>query len=134
MSFIYPKFAKKHKYFQYTTNGKEYVYKIFAVNVLSSAEVTILPNKNVSKDVRKKYINSLRNTSIYKYDIDVNSSDKIITLATCTRMFGMWGAYYDLAVTGRLVKDGEKYTDYSLKKTKKYKEIDNVLKGDDEDD
>lgn len=130
MSFIYEDFAKKHKYFQYTINGKTYVYKIFSVDIDYASTIYEFPKHGASKDEMKSLIKEFKDNSIYKYNVDVNEDDDILVLTTCTRLFAEEG-YYDMLVAGKRIESNEKATDYSFTKTEKYKKIEKILKGDD---
>ncbi len=130
MSFIYEDFAKEHKYFQYTINGKTYVYKIFSVDIDYASTIYEFPKHGASKDEMKSLIKEFKDNSIYKYNVDVNEDDDILVLTTCTRLFAEEG-YYDMLVAGKRIESNEKATDYSFTKTEKYKKIEKILKGDD---
>ena len=130
MSFIYEDFAKEHKYFQYTINGKTYVYKIFSVDIDYAATIYEFPKHGASKNEMKSLIKEFKDNSIYKYNVDVNEDDDILVLTTCTRLFAEEG-YYDMLVAGKRIESNEKATDYSFTKTEKYKKIEKILKGDD---
>jgi len=130
MGYVYPEVAEDGKYIQLTIDGKEYLYKIFVVSFIDAVDVEMFPIGEYNKQEVSYVIKLLKENSIYDYDIDVNSSDKILMLNTCTRFFGT-DRYIDFFVTGRLVRDDEKINDYSLKKNENYKKVENVLKGDD---
>ena len=130
MSFIYEDFAKEHKYFQYTINGKTYVYKIFSVDIDYASTIYEFPKHGASKNEMKSLIKEFKDNSIYKDNVDVNEDDDILVLTTCTRLFAEEG-YYDMLVAGKRIESNEKATDYSFTKTEKYKKIEKILKGDD---
>jgi hypothetical protein len=130
MSFVYYDQAKDNKYIQLTLNGQEYIYKIFAVAFVPSAETLYYPfNDDYTKEDMKDYLNQINKHNMYDYDLDVNEDDQIITLVTCTRFFGNDDSH-EFRVVGRLVRDGEKLNNYSVKKNKNYKEVEKILKGD----
>ena len=52
------------------------------------------------------YAKEAKKNSYYDFDVDIDSNDKLITLTTCTRFFGM--NYVSIVVDGRLVREGEK--------------------------
>ena len=120
-SFMYPSFAKNNKYIQYTVDGKDYLYKIFSVSIVEDYNLYHESVEYEKKDL-KEYIDKSLSDSFYDYDIDVNENDKIITLATCTRFFGVTSKY-TYKVDARMVRDNEKITNYSLKENKNYKVI-----------
>ena len=127
MNFQYYDFAKENQYIQLTIEGKDYLYKIFAVSYIGSSDSTFLPKYIKVSDIDfKRMKNILKKSNIYEYDIDVNENDKFISLATCTRAFvnDRETTYY---VHGRLLREGERATKYKVKKSKKYKEIEEML-------
>lgn len=129
MGFVYEDFAKEHKYFQYTLNGKTYVYKIFSVSLPYAYEIYNFPKYGATKEKMKSLIKKFKEDSIYEYDVDVDEDDDILALTTCTRLF-IDDGYFDMVVVGKRLDEGEKAIDYSLVKTKKYDRVENVLKGD----
>lgn len=133
MNFVYYDFAKENKYIQLTMENKEYVYKIYAVSFLYSYEVNAFPQGDYTKTEMTDHIKKLKENSIYDYDIDVNTSDNLISVVTCTRFLGT-DAYRNILISGRLVREKEKYNDYSVKKNGNYKKIEEVLKGDGNDE
>ena len=132
MSFVYYDFAKDNKYIQFTYDGKEYVYKIFSTAFISNSTKYDFPvsNEYSSKEM-DEYIKVLKKNSIYDYDVDVNKNDKIISVITCTRFFGL-DDNLDFRIVGRLVRENEKLNNYSVKKNKNYEKVEKKLKGDEE--
>jgi len=134
MSFSYYDFAKENKYIQLTLGDKEYVYKIFAVGFVPTAETILFPNSaEYSKDDVADYLEKFKKYNLYHYDIDVNKNDSIISLVTCTRFYDL-DEQHEFRVLGRLVREGEKLDNYSVKKDSKYQAVEEILKGDDEDE
>lgn len=134
MNFVYYDFAKENKYFQLTLNGKEYVYKVFAVGFVPATTSIFFPTHDkYSKKELKEHLKELEKVNLYQYDIDVNEKDSILSLVTCTRFYGT-GKSYEFYVTGRLVRENEKIKDYKVEKSKLYDEIEKKLKGDDENE
>ena len=76
-------FAQQNPYISFSTNSQEMYWQIFAV---------------IYTDIGWDYINEktdpailaaeAKRRSIFNYDVDVTSSDKILTLSTCTRVYG----------------------------------------------
>ena len=133
MAFVYEDFAKENEYIQLTFNDKEYIYKIFSVGFILETDVSLFPK---GKNSEKQLANQLRifnNTSIYDYDVDVNTKDSFISLITCTRFFGR-DKYLNFVVTGRLLREDEKIVKYSMKKNSKYKELEKIWDGEYEDE
>lgn len=130
MSFVYYDFAKDNEYIQLTVGDKDYVFKIFAVMFVDVSDSHYLYLNDNPKDYELEFVNSLiKKNNLYKYDVDVNENDKLISLSTCTRLYGTTrntGFY----VFGRQLRDGEKKEHYKVTKTDKYKEVEKILKGD----
>ena len=133
MSFIYYDFAKENKYIQYTVDGKDYLYKIFAVGFVPKDEYYRDP---IGDDYSKKDINAkikeYKDISLYDYNVDVKETDKLISLSTCTRFFS--NNDYDFFVAGRLVRDGEKINNYNVIKNNNYKKVEKIWKGDEKNE
>ena len=128
LSFLYPDFIKDNKYIQYTVDGEDYLYKIFAVSFVKNAKGNIYTTY-MSKSDLKQYIKKAKEDSYFDFDVDVNDNDGIITLATCTRFFGP-RAGYSFRIDGRRVRNGELITNYGFKEKKNYNKIKKILKGD----
>lgn len=122
MSFVYYDFAKDNEYIQYTVDGKEYVYKIYAVTFSTTDEEN---NSLTFKDTKEKeeYIKKVKKNSLFDYDIDVDKDDKLISLVTCTRMFGYDNTDVKFKVEGRLVRKNENKKSYKVEKSKNYDDI-----------
>lgn len=134
MSFVYYDFAKENKYFQFTFNSEEYLYKIFAVEFVPPADTTYFPySMEYTAEEMKEHVNYLKKNSLYDYGVDVDEDDKILTLITCTRFFGI-DDKRNFYVTGRLLRKGERVNDYKVTKNDNYKPIEKILKGDDENE
>ena len=134
MNFIYYDFAKENKYIQYTIDGKDYLYKIFAVRLINESEKYQFPlADDYEKDVLKRYIKNAKDESLYNYNVDVNENDKLISLSTCTRL-KLEKENMEFYVIGRLVRDGEKINNYNVTKSDNYKKVEEKLKGDDENE
>lgn len=133
MSFVYPEFVENNKYIQYTIDGEDYIYKVFAVDFIDQYDIDIHSKTNYDEEALKDYIDYIKEESIYDFDVDVNEKDKFISLITCTRMFGR-NAEEEFVVTGRLVRDNEKMSNYSSETNANYKEIEKIMEGDDKNE
>ena len=120
-------FAKENKYIQYTINGKNYLYKIFSVSIVEEDRL-LYNTDNYSKAELKTYIDDSLQDSFYDFDVDVDENDNIITLATCTRFYGAT-AMYTYKIDARMVRDGEKIKNYSVKENKNYDKIKKTMEG-----
>ena len=128
MAFTYEDFVKENKYIQYSIGDKEYVYKVFAVLYDKSYNLDLYNTDNYSTEEMADYIELVESKSLYDFDIDVDASDDIISLVTCSRLYGV-DQKRQFVVVGRLLRDNEKMTNYSFETTEKYEEIQKLMKG-----
>lgn len=133
LSYAYLDFTKEHEYIQFTIDGKDYVFKVFAVSFVNSYQTPTYNIAELNDEDVKSYIEKAEKSTIYNFDIDVNEKDTILSLMTCTRMFG--GIYNNsFKVDARLVRDGESTTEYNVAKSDEYKKVDRQMKGDAKDE
>lgn len=130
MSFVYTDFAKENQYIQYTINSKDYLYKIFAVYFDKQYNLDLYHQGNYSKKEMKDYLKKVKKESIYDFDLEVTTEDKVLSLITCTRMFG-YDTSEELVVVARMVHENEKIKKYEVKENKNYERIKEIMKGDD---
>ncbi len=117
MGFVYEDFAKENLYIQYTYGGVDHLYKIYAINFYSLDEEE---GYGITDDnLVKSYIKNAKNNSLYDFDVDVDSSDHLISLITCTRYFGLNGKT-QFRVDAREVRTGEKIKKYTVYSNKNY--------------
>lgn len=128
MGFVYLDFVKDNKYIQYTFDGEDYMYKIYAISFPEHGDTDLFIREDLSKSEMKKYIENSLKDSIFKFDIDVNENDKLISLITCTRLFGAHSTR-EIRIDARMVRKGEKKMNYGVEKTSNYDEIDKLMKG-----
>jgi len=133
MSFVYLDFVKENKYIQYTVNGKDYLYKIFSVDFTKRDNIKKFTRKNLSKVEMNQYIKQSLKDSIFEFNIDVNENDKILSLVTCTRMFGHYNNI-EFRVDARLVRDGELKLNYDVEKSDNYKKVEDIMESGDNDE
>ena len=128
MSFVYPEFVEENKYIQYTYNGEDYLYEVYAVSFPKHGDTDLYISSDLTEDEMSEYIEQALEDSIFEFNIDVNENDKLISLITCTRMFGVHSDR-EIRVDARMVRDGEKKTNYGVTKTSNYDEIEKLMKG-----
>lgn len=116
MSFVDYDFAKKNLYIQYTKDGKDELYKIYAVSFLDYQDED---GRGVAKEQVADYIKNAKKESIYNYDVDVKDTDTIIALVTCTRYFGAINKT-NFRVDARKVRKNEKIQKYNVETSKNY--------------
>lgn len=125
LSFIYYDFAKDNQYIQYTKNGQDYLYQIFSVSFINEYDLAFSGNMN--KDTLKDYITKAIDDSYFKYDVEVDENDKIISLITCTRFFG--NARYRFKIDGKLLDNDEKAKLKKVTIKKNYEKIEDIMRG-----
>lgn len=130
LSFIYYDFAKDNQFIQYTKNGKNYIYQIFAVSLIDEYDLPL--SGSMSAKDQKKYIEDSIKNSYFKYDVDVKSDDKIISLITCTRFYGE--TKYRFKIDGKLLADNEKTKLRKVSKNKSYDEIEDIIRSGEENE
>ncbi len=130
MAFVYEDFAKENKYIQLTMNGKDYVYKIFSAGFTSSSSMILLPDGENDADDINKQLKLFNKISLYDYDVDVKTEDRYISLVTCTRFFENKDTNIYFVVSGRLLRDNEKISDYKVSANANYDEIKKILESD----
>ena len=132
MAFIYPNFVKENKYIQYRVNGKDYLYKIYAVRIQDSYKgIETINLTNYTKEDTKKYLEKVKKDSIYKFDVDTRDDDNLISLITCTRFFGP-DKEAAFVVDARMLREKEKVRNYSVKTTDNYEKIKKYMETGDE--
>ena len=127
MSYIYYDFVKQNKYIQFTIDGKDYLYKIFSVAIVEDDPLDYTSG-NPTEEEQKEYIEQSLEDSYFDFDIDVDETDNIITLVTCTRFYGYTNDY-TFKIDARMVIENEEAKNYSVKEKENYKAIKEKLKG-----
>ena len=131
MAFVYEDFINDNKYIQYTVNEEDHVYKIFGVFFEKDYKLDLYHKENYTKEETKDYIKQINKSSIYDFDVEVDENDSLITLTTCTRIFGK-NNKKQFVVVGRLLRKNEKMDNYKVTANDKYKEIKKLMEGDDD--
>jgi len=117
MSFTDYDFAKENQYVQITINGQNELYKIYAVGFVTTEEDTGYYTENTEEV--ENYAAAAKENSLFDYDVDVLGTDKIVSLITCTRFFGLDGPT-QFRVDVRKVRDDEKITKSKVTTTDNY--------------
>ena len=84
-----------------TAEGGQFTVKIFACFYTELAFIYNGPEGNMDYIIKEA-----QRRSRHTFDVDVNSSDKIVTLSTCTRAYGQT-SNQRFVVMGRLLRPGE---------------------------
>lgn len=101
-------FLEKYPYIYVTTAEQDLVYKVFAVFYTDTNFYYIEPNPTDAEF--STVLSEAKLRSEFITDVDVNTSDKILTLSTCTYLYGS-RLDQRFVVMARLLRDGEKVTD-----------------------
>lgn len=131
LSFVYYDFVKDNKYIQYTIDGKDYLYKIFSVSFVQDNTLDYI-STDYTKEELKKYIKQSKKDSFFDFNLDVNENDKVISLVTCTRFFGATTSY-DFKIDARMVRNNEFINNYKVSKNNNYKQIEEKMRGEEDE-
>ncbi|MEA5010919.1 MAG: class B sortase [Angelakisella sp.] len=93
--------AQSYPYFYYSTPQEEFTVAIFACFYTELGFAYNVPEGDMNY-----IINEAKRRSRHSFNIDVNSSDKIVTLSTCTRAYGST-SNQRFVVMGRILRPGE---------------------------
>jgi SrtB family sortase len=103
-------FAKANPHIYFSTDENEGIWRVFCV-----AYVELSPNfnynaPNPNKAEYEALLKSFQERSMYDFDVDLQTSDRILTLSTCTRQYNA-GSQQRYIVVARLLRDGESEDD-----------------------
>ena len=99
MAFTYEDFVSENQYIYLTTNSGVHTFKIFAVAFTKDLSFYINCNNIDVASVAQ----TAMNMSLFDFGVSVSSSDKLITLSTCTRYYKGLGANQRFIIMGKLV-------------------------------
>lgn len=108
-SFKDPSFAEKTPYIYFSTDTEDYVFQVYSVfyndakidNGKALWYIEPTPGNKFQSllDIEKE-------RSIYDYDVEVTTDDKILTLSTCTVAYGLGSrANYRFVIAAKLIDD-----------------------------
>lgn len=111
-SYTNMEFAKNNPYIYFSTGEMEGIWKVFAVGYCESDPTNFPFNSpNINGKTLVELGKEWEKRSLYKLDVDVKEDDQIITLATCTRVYGKEiGGAQTYAVVARRLRPGESDT------------------------
>lgn len=108
-----PEFAKKNPYIYFATPEDNMQFKVFSVMYTEKSLAYNHPNLRSAEFTA--LVKELKNRSVLNFDVDVRSTDKLITLSTCTYPTQQKNKKLDddarFVVVGRLVRPGEETPD-----------------------
>lgn len=99
MAYTYADFVSTNQYIYLTTNSGVHTFRVFAV--CFTKDLTFYINCN-NIDVAS-IASKAKGMSLFDFGVNVSSSDKIITLSTCTRYYSGLGANQRFIIMGVLV-------------------------------
>ena len=105
-SYHHLNFAKSHPYIYYSTADQQMAWVIFAAYYTDINFNYILPNPDDAG--LTAIINGAKARSRHIFNVSVSSSDKILTLSTCTRAYGQ-SDRQRFVVKARLLRPGETF-------------------------
>lgn len=103
-------FATQNPYIYFSSEKQEGIWKVFAVAYCELNAKFAYNTPNISKEDFKKLINEWDQRSILDFSTEVDETDRILTLSTCTRQYDV-GAYQRFTVVARLLREGESEKD-----------------------
>ena len=133
MGYTYQDFAREYEYIQLTIDNENYLYKVYGVSYVNSTDASIFNLGKTSEKTVKNVITLAKNRTIFDFDVDVNKDDKLLVLQTCTRMFGTRDKQV-FRVDARRVRENEEPKRYNVKVNDKYKDVEERMKGVDENE
>ena len=117
MALSYYNVAKNNMYLTYSDEKEDKVYVIYAIGFYDYDSK--YSDSGLNREEVSEYLKYVKQNSIYDYDVDVNKNDDIITIRTCTRMFGV-DEKQQFQIDARLLRKNEKATKKKVDKTKLY--------------
>lgn len=127
MSFIYPDFAKENQFIEFTgPDGETAIYRIYGV-ALVDEDQSMSYYDTFDEEELDEYIKKVKDESMYTMNVDVTSSDMLLTLYTCTRFYGAT-TDYSFRVDARKLREGENMKYSTVETNKNYEEISSKMK------
>jgi len=103
-SYHYLNFSKAYPYMWFSTDSQEMTWVVFAAFYTDISFNYIEPNP--SDSMFASIISGAKARSRHNFDVEVSTSDKILTLSTCTRAYGS-SDKQRFVVMARLLRSGE---------------------------
>ncbi|MDD3193998.1 MAG: class B sortase [Oscillospiraceae bacterium] len=97
-------FAQRVPYFYYSTTSQDLVWQVFAAFYTTDLDFYLYTSRTGS--ALQSIIDKGRSLSLHHYGVNVSSSDRIVTLSTCTRALGS-GENQRFVVMAKLVSSGD---------------------------
>ena len=103
-SFAHLWFAQRVPYFYYSSTSQDMVWQVFAAFYTTDLDFYLYTTR--TGYALQSIIDKGRSLSLHHYDVNVSSSDRIITLSTCTRALGA-SENQRFVVMAKLVSSGD---------------------------
>lgn len=110
-NFKNPDFAAVTPYIYFSTEGGDYVWEVFSVFYNDSSIDGGKALWYIEPEPGNNYptlLSTVQERSLYNYDVEVTTDDKILTLSTCTVGYGLGSrSRYRFVIVAKLVEDTE---------------------------
>lgn len=103
-------FAQEHPHIYYSTAESEGIWRVFAVGYCEVSPNFFYNAPNPGKAHYQMILDEWQKRSLYNFDVDVNTTDRILTLSTCSRVYNL-GENQRFVVVARLLREGESEND-----------------------
>lgn len=110
-SYTDKKFAEEHPNIYFSTGANEGIWKVFAVAYCELKPSFAYNTPNPTKEAYAKLLSEWKARSMYDFDVELATTDRILTLSTCTRQYSNMGGYQRFVVVARLLREGESEND-----------------------
>lgn len=110
-SFHHLNFAKQTPYIHYSTEDEKMLFKVFAVFYTETAFNYIASDPEPGSMLY--IIEEAKRRSKFAYDVDVRTTDRILTLSTCTRAYGP-SSDQRFVVMARLMREDEEVKEVKI--------------------
>jgi len=104
-------FARANPHIYFSTPELEGVWRVFAVGYTDVRADFFYNNPNPNDEQFQHILNGWRPRTIFNFDVEVDTTDRILTLSTCTRHSPTLGANQRFVVVARLLRPGESDND-----------------------
>lgn len=110
-SYTNQKFAQNNPYIYYSTGENEGIWKVFCVAYCEVDASFNYNSPNPKTENFKKLISEWKARSMYDFGVEVDETDRLLTLSTCTRYYDGIGSKQRFVVVARLLREGESEND-----------------------
>ena len=117
-SYHYLNFAQEHPYIYYSTAEEEMIWQVFAVFYVEESFDYISSNPKDAKFAN--ILSEAKARSLHNFDVPVSTNDKILTMSTCTRVYGQ-RADQRFVVLAKLMPKNAKLTSVTVTENADFK-------------